>query len=303
MGKRVIKVKGWLKTVVFGHVLNPIWRPRMARRKRRSQVAYDVVSDYLRLYDRAFADLRPHKPLCSETEPERVFTIWLQGEENAPDLVKACIKSMRRNLSLPVVVIDRNNLFDWISLPDYIVDKWEQGKISNAHFSDICRVELLFQHGGLWFDATDYVTSDVPQEIMEQGCFLLMAGENVGGAYSKVQNCFLRAKKGDAAFCLWSQAMMLYWWEENRVADYYVHQPLFHRLVNINSIAAAEFAGMPRIVQDPTHRLWYGHFYDSYDEDAFKRLTDDTFFQKTSYKDSRLKDVKPGTMAHHILYS
>ena len=161
-----------------GHIMNPFWDGRVARRKRRYKATYDAAMGYLRRYAPAVERIVPEST-DSRKEPERAFTIWLQGENKAPELVKACFRSMRRNLTQELVVLDETTLYDWITLPEHIVAKWKEGKIPHAHFSDICRIELLYKHGGLWFDATDYVTAPVPQYIMDQDLFLFMAGNKI----------------------------------------------------------------------------------------------------------------------------
>lgn len=141
---------------------------------------------YLRRYAPAVEKIVPETVDTTE-EPERAFTIWYQGEDAAPELVKACFRSMRRNLKQELVVLDENTLFDWITLPEHIVRKWKEGKIPHTQFSDICRIELLFEHGGLWFDATDYVTAPVPQYIMDEDFFLFMAGSRIRGSYAFIE--------------------------------------------------------------------------------------------------------------------
>ena len=39
-------------------------------------------------------------------------------------------------------------------MPEYIVKKWEKGRIPAALFSDLLRLELLIKYGGTWIDST-----------------------------------------------------------------------------------------------------------------------------------------------------
>lgn len=286
---------------VRGHILNPLWADRYTRRKHRYDVTYRYVMDYL---NRFYGDIRDFKPDMSEPspEPERVFTIWLQGEENAPELVRACFNSMRRHLAMEVVVLDENTLFDWIQLPDYIVEKWRAGKIGAAHFADICRIELLYQHGGIWLDATDYVTAPVPEEIMEQDFFVYMAGKKLMGYYAKIQNCFIRSKKHNPLLAVWREAAFRYWQQEDSRIDYFFMQMLFVLCTQVNPIARERFERMPKIDQDPTHVL-RSHLTERYNAERYKRYTAGTFFQKMNYKDKRLATAlaTPDTIAAHLL--
>ena len=288
--------------IAVGHIFNAPWKSREERRATRYKATRSAALRYLRRYAPAIRALKP-EPMDTTPEPERAFTIWYQGEEQTPPLVKACFRSMRRHLKQELVVLDEKTLFDWISLPDYIVEKWRKGLIPHTQFSDICRVELLYRHGGLWFDATDYVTAPVPQYIMDQNFFVFMGGNKIRGSYAFIQSCFIRGRKADPVLGIWQGANFAYWKEENSKINYFIHHLLLLLSTQVNETAAREFAKMPKVDQDPTHALWGEHCADTYDKATFERLTADSFFQKTNYKDSRLKNVQPGSIAEHILNS
>lgn len=140
------------------------WFARFSKAKglqgriRKEYAVGRAVERYLTHLRPVLAAVKPDASFAP-TEPERAFSIWLQGEDAAPDIVKACFRSMRHHFGENVVVLDRHTLPLWIDLPGHVVDKWRAGQIGAAHFSDICRVELLYRHGGWWLDATDFVTS------------------------------------------------------------------------------------------------------------------------------------------------
>lgn len=91
----------------------------------------------------------------SESTGDFVWTSWLQGENAAPKIVKKAINSIRKNFkNKKVIVIDKDNMDDYVKLPVWIMEKWQKGIISNAHFSDILRTYLLLEYGGIWVDAT-----------------------------------------------------------------------------------------------------------------------------------------------------
>lgn len=56
-----------------------------------------------------------------------VWTLWWQGEDKAPDIVKACINSMRTNIPYAkVVVLNQFNIQEYIKIPEYIIDKFKK---------------------------------------------------------------------------------------------------------------------------------------------------------------------------------
>lgn len=70
-----------------------------------------------------------------------IWVLWWQGYEDAPDIAKACISSIKKNAgSHPVVLLDRYNYKQYITLPDYVVEKFEKGRMSITHFSNMIRL-------------------------------------------------------------------------------------------------------------------------------------------------------------------
>ncbi len=113
-------------------------------------------------------------PEADERVSNKVWICWFQGEENAPDLVKACINSVRKNMpEKEVVVLTEETIPQYVQFPEHITEKWESGKIRAAHYSDLLRLALLCEYGGIWIDATVLCTSqDIPKAIAESPLFV-----------------------------------------------------------------------------------------------------------------------------------
>jgi len=293
---------GWtrFRLLVRGHLLNPVWDGEEKHRQRRCAAFGDILTDYMRENWLQAAEAVPLRPIIQDDQPERIFTLWLQGEEQAPAIVKSCFASIRHHCSQELVILDGKSVFDYISLPESIVEKYRAGKIKPAHFADICRVELLHTYGGYWLDATCFVTAPIPDWIQEQDFFVFMAGEKVHGNYSFIQNCFIHARKGAFLLEAWRAMILDYWLHEDRRVDYFQHQVMFRTLVTYNPDAAAVFAEMPQIDQYPTHLYLYEYKDLPYDPEVFRKASEAGFFyQKTSYRD--LEHIVPGSFADWIV--
>ena len=127
--------------VIRGHVLVPLWWSRERRREKRCQVLTSAIPNYFKRYLPAAAAILERK-VIKDDKDEKIWTLWLQGEDKAPPLVKACFKSIRKHCKQELIVLDENTIWDYITLPKEIVEKRKAGKIKHAHFADICRVEL-----------------------------------------------------------------------------------------------------------------------------------------------------------------
>ena len=303
MGKKSSSV-GWtrFRLLLEGHLLNPVWDGEERHRARRCKAFGRILMDYMRKnWLQAAADV-PVTPVIQNDSKERIFTLWLQGEEQAPDIVKSCFASIRKHCTQPLVILDGKTVFDWITLPEAIVEKYRAGKIKPAHFADICRVELLHTYGGYWLDSTCYVSAPIPAWITEHDFFVFMAGEKVHGNYSYIQNCFIRARKGSYLLEAWRAMILDYWLHEDRRVDYFQHQVMFRTLVTYNATAAKLFGEMAQLDQYPTHLYLYEYKDRPYDEKVLQKAAEEGYFyQKTSYRD--LEDIVPGSFADHLVHA
>ncbi len=303
MGKNSSSV-GWtrFRLLLEGHLLNPVWDGEERHRARRCKAFGRILMDYMRKNWLQAADNVPVTPVIRNDHEERIFTLWLQGEEQAPDIVKSCFASIRKHCTQPLVILDGKTVFDWITLPEAIVKKYRAGKIKPAHFADICRVELLHTYGGYWLDSTCYVSAPIPAWITEHDFFVFMAGEKVHGNYSFIQNCFIRARKGSYLLEAWRAMILDYWLHEDRRVDYFQHQVMFRTLVTYNETAAKLFGEMAQLDQYPTHLYLYEYKDLPYDEKVLLQAAEEGFFyQKTSYRD--LENIVPGSFADHLVHA
>lgn len=285
------------KIVLQAHILNWFWRPSAKRRAVRERVIVRIVTKFLRKYLPSI-DLVPQSDAENNDENDKIFTLWLQGEDNAPELVKACFRSVRRHCKQELIVLDEKTVFDYITLPDVIMKKRREGKISHAHFADICRVELLYNHGGYWLDSTGFVTAPIPDWIEQEDFFVYLVSD-VGVKYSFMQNCFIRARKGAYLLAAWRAMILNYWAEENGTIDYFMHQLMFKTMVENDDRVKKYFEKMPHVNQDPTHALWWNYYDKPYDKETFDKVISGAFFQKTAYRQA--KNPKPGTVAAEML--
>ncbi|WP_292144847.1 capsular polysaccharide synthesis protein [Butyrivibrio sp.] len=97
-----------------------------------------------------------------------IWVFWWQGfdEKLLPPIVKTCVDSIEKNRGKHRVIrVSKENYREFISVPQYILDKFAENKISITLFSDVLRMELLAKYGGIWTDATLFLTSELDEEI------------------------------------------------------------------------------------------------------------------------------------------
>lgn len=297
------------KFTLFAHILNPLWDSRLKRRIRRGEYKWKRTENYLKKYkeyaEALKVDDEKSESCLSEMRKRHkagdyVFSIWFQGEENAPKLVKECFRRLRAVYGEKFVVLDNTTLWDWIELPEHVLTKWRGGKIIAANFSDICRIELLYTYGGMWFDATDFLTKPVPAEIAGADLFMFMEGGKITPT-TLIQSCFMRAARGNALYAMWRKMLFHYWEGEENAIDYFLAHYLLRFIIENNREAARLFDRMPKINQDPTHFLWFRDRNKPYSEQLYREATEHTFFQKTNFKCKDAVNPAPGTVADFIV--
>lgn len=131
--------------------------------KRRLLKKHEVMLKY---FDKAFTDFTNSydydRPLADDDEGNRnhIWICWWQGLEQAPEIVKICIESIRQNAkNHKVTLITDDNYKEYVHIPSWVEQKRDKGIISKTHFADLLRLSLLAEHGGMWLDATFFCVS------------------------------------------------------------------------------------------------------------------------------------------------
>lgn len=129
----------------------PAVRDRLIR-KHEIMLKYfeQRYGDFYRNYDYD----APMAPVDPDMEG-RIWICWWQGLENAPEIVKCCVESICHNAgNHQVTIITDQNVEQYIKIPKWVKKKQSEGIISRTHLSDLLRLSLLAEYGGLWLDAT-----------------------------------------------------------------------------------------------------------------------------------------------------
>lgn len=176
----------------------------------------EIVGNYNRM-DKALNN----NPITSEAP---IWTCWWQGEDNMPEIVKACYNSMRKHSNNhPVILITEKNYQEYIDIPDYIIRKNKEGHIDLTHFSDILRAMLLSKHGGIWMDSTlllPYKNIDefIPTNQTFWSCHHKPIYNNIsqGGWVSFFWAC----GKGNFLASFIADMHLAYWSRKDKLVDY-----------------------------------------------------------------------------------
>ncbi|HEM3182141.1 capsular polysaccharide synthesis protein [Streptococcus suis] len=99
-----------------------------------------------------------------------IWTLWWQGEKNAPKTVQITLERMKKvaeRNAYKFVVLDQENIRNYVNIPEFVYEKLERKIISLQFFSDIVRLSLLAEHGGIWFDSTLFLHEEIDLSVFE----------------------------------------------------------------------------------------------------------------------------------------
>lgn len=235
----------------------------------------------------------------TEPIPKKIWICWFQGEENAPDIVKMCIASIRRNLSeYDINVVTENNIKKFVNFPKYIIEKYRNGYITKTHYSDLIRLELLEQYGGIWIDATVLCESrTLVDTLYEDNIDLFMFKDLFAlDSYVAVSSWFICARKQNLFLKTVKTMLYEYWNKEKVLCNYF----LLHIFICIVAeLKPEEWKKIPAYSNQPPHIL-QNELFENYSETRFKQIMEMSSIHKLSYKFCEEQFEKKNTIYQYL---
>ena len=214
-----------------------------------------------------------------------IWTLWWQGTDQAPEIVKACLKSQQDNMvsgEFQYTIITKDNWQQYIELPTYILEKVESGRITITHFSDIIRAELIRRYGGIWIDATVYCNKKI--NIQPISGFFTVKSSPISKSLTlgRWTGFFVGDTKNSKLFAFMAEAFEFYWKKYDALVAYLL-------IDYIIAIAYKHFQDIKEQVDNipvTNVNLWYmlRRLNLPYNKEEWKKIIVDTDFFKLSYK-------------------
>ena len=247
----------------------------------RNQLEGYKAGNYKPLYVNTSKDIDFHGKIP-------VWACWWQGLENAPDIVKACLNSVDRNLPEDLCemhLITLDNVGMYVDFPDWVVDKFNAGKISMTHLSDILRAALLTVYGGMWIDATYFASKPIDRAIFTdmdfytQKCAVPKWDDMANGRWA----CnLMKGSAGNLLYRFMLDAFYEYWKVNDSLIAYFL-------IDFIIDIAYEELPEVHAMIDDlkpnePNVFELEDLLPKRFSKEVYDRLTADTCFFKLTYK-------------------
>ena len=299
--KSSLQKKGWY--FCFQEAWKRIWPIRWVRDIEVMDQLYERRAfRYLkRKYLPRLKQFVAEEPVLAQ--PSRIWVCWLQGEENAPELVKRCIRSVRDHAGgREVVVVTNENLPSWVDIPPYITDKLKKRKMQFATYSDYIRLALLTKYGGVWIDATVLMTAPIPEKLLEQPLFCFKKSY-LSPSCIVASSWFIIAQPGQLILQQVKYLFECYWKKESKLRNYYLFHLLLSLVVDADEKNRVSWSGIPYINNVDVHTMQF-ELFEPYNAQRFAEMTNRAFVHKLTYKfkDESLCSV-PGTNYRFVLQS
>lgn len=265
-----------------------------------------VLKKYEQIDEQAFIQKKLEQPTPFQKMP--VWCCWWQGEDSMPELVKMCNHRLQSIIPADRAeyhLITMDNLREYADFPPHIWEKYHAGKITMTNLSDMLRAELLSRYGGMWIDATVFLSDKIPEQFFTERFFSQKMFDMV--------KCQREACKG--RWCGFMMAMtreniiydylkeaFYYWWEHQEdIVDY----------VLIDYLILAAYKRLPYIRalidQVPNNNegvfAMYQVMNQPYTDELYEQLTKDTCIHKLTYKENNVKVTADGkqTLYGHLI--
>lgn len=152
-----------------------------------------------------------------------IYTFW--DSKNKPDLVKMCENSLVNNIAdIKFICLNDDTLMRYCLIPQSIMEKYKKGVISKTHFSDIIRVNLLYQSGGCWLDSTIFASGEL--DFIFKNNFWTMRRPQKKEDHSIAQGRWtsfaMASNKNNKLVYYLSNLFEKYWEKHNEMIDYFL---------------------------------------------------------------------------------
>lgn len=213
-------------------------RKILAQHKRVARICEALIAQY------------EAAPVHFQLQPKKVFDTdriiwqyWAQGYDDVPPVVQKCLESVEKYSDGFVLVrLTDANLSEYLSLPAFVQEK--RCIYSRAFFSDLLRLMLLKTYGGIWLDATIFLSAPIPEKYVSLPFFVFRRDPNepnikywrntyayyfgwAKGFRVNMLSSVMIARKGDTTASDLCDLMLLWWRDHVTLPDYLFLQILF----------------------------------------------------------------------------
>lgn len=259
-------------------------------RKKHLLKKHDIM---IRYYEKTFGDFletydynHGNQELPKSEYADCIWICWWQGLKQAPDLVKVCVDSIKRNAgNHRVIVLTEDNYKQYVDIPAWVEEKKNKGIITRTNYSDLLRLSLLAKHGGMWIDSTFFCTQPVLDDyfhyplwsIKRPDYFHASIASGYFAGYSLACN-----EQNRFVFMTIRDFFLNYWKHNDTMVDYLMVDYMIVLAQKYDNRIAKEFQKIQQ--NNPECDELYKIMGQPYDDAIWNKMKVDTALFKLSWK-------------------
>ena len=229
-----------------------------------------------------------------------IWQYWHQGINSAPEIIHKCVESIKKyHPEYDIRILSFDNIKDYVEIPQRYYDLLEQKKIPIAIFSDVLRLYLLAQYGGIWIDSTIYLTDRLSDEILNSDFFVIQKDPRTDAFEDKMVCYFIKANADNIWIHLIKNAIESYWKENDYLVHYFMFEHFVTLISDANEHLASDWNKMYYINAKNTGIL-QEHMLKEFDNIQFDKIKTETNIHKLTYKNIKNEEIN-GTYLEHII--
>lgn len=179
-----------------------------------------------------------------------IWQYWGQGfdGDGMTDMLRMCLSSIDKYAGNCVIVrLSDKNIEDYIDLPDFVKEK--RSLFSLVHFSDLLRLMLLKTYGGVWLDATIWLSAEIPERYFKYDFFMFQRDMDekhkdywekswayywgwYPGFKVRVLNSIIFARKNSRVIGDLTNCLLEFWRTHKKIPYYFFFQILFNEYIS-----------------------------------------------------------------------
>ena len=202
-----------------------------------------------------------------------------------PDIIRLCYNSVKKMSGSKIVqLITFDNISDFVKIPASIELKVRKKEISLTHFADYLRILLLKTYGGLWLDASIYVSQPIDFTPNNNSLYTIKIPK-INDAYPSDYRWavnIIGCAKGSLLFSLLEMLMRKYIEEHKSFIDFFLFDYLIAVLYD-NNISIRNM-----IDNTPYNNEQFYQLHDicntAYVKDVYDQLMHKQTYHKLSWK-------------------
>ena len=215
-------------------------------------------------------------------------------------MVQKCYASLQQHLTdREIILITEENYRQYVTFPDYILEKAQKGIIPKAQFSDLLRLELLLHHGGTWIDSTVFCSGgNIPSYMLDSDLFMFQTLKpGLDGHPTAVSNWFITSCTSHPILELTRDLLYAYWRRHNSLVDYFI----FHDFFQLATEAFPEEWCKVVPFSNSTPHILLLRLFETYNPQIWDGIRNMIPFHKLTYKFPPKDAVKDGTYYRKLI--